>query len=157
MGAVLSFEDLEVYKEARKFRKRMYRLAAKLPDIERYELAPQVRDAARSLTNNIAEGHGRFYYKENRAFQRKARGSLNELIDDINICIDEEYFLVKHLEALKEQGYQVRKMLDGYIGYLSRESKKSQARPSDEPMVKDPSALYGPSDEEDEEKFSWLS
>jgi len=150
MSAVLSFEDLEVYKAAREFRKQMYRLAAKLPATEKYELAPQVRDAARSLTNNIAEGHGRFYYKENQAYQRKARGSLNELIDDINICIDEDYFELEHLDDLKQEGYRVRHMLNGYIRYLIRQSEGTARSPSGDGLVEDPCAVYGvpPEDEE---------
>ena len=57
-----TFEDLEVYKKARKFRKQMYAVARKLPDFEKYELGRQIRRAAVSLTNNIAEGHGRYHY-----------------------------------------------------------------------------------------------
>src|SRR6476620_11893219 len=53
--AFLTFEDLEVYKKAREFRKRMYAVARKLPDFEKYDLGRQIRRAAVSLTNNIAE------------------------------------------------------------------------------------------------------
>jgi four helix bundle protein len=150
-----SFEDLEAYTAARKFRKRMYRLAGKLPDIEKFNLAPQVRDAARSLTNNIAEGHGRFYYKENLAFQRKARGSLNELIDDINVCIDENYFETVHLEDLKEEAYSVRALLSGYIRYLIRESKRPVTKGQPEHAA-DPAAGYGRTLDQDGEEESPL-
>ena len=44
-----TFEDLEVYQVARDFRKVMYRVARKLPNIEKFELAPQICDAAISL------------------------------------------------------------------------------------------------------------
>ena len=43
-----------------------------------------------------------------------------ELIDDLNVCIDEEYFPQDYLEELKEEGYRINKMLNGYIGYLKR-------------------------------------
>ena len=59
-----TFEDLEVYQVARDFRKAMYRVAKGLPEIEKFGLANQVRRAAVSLTNNIAEGHGRYHYLE---------------------------------------------------------------------------------------------
>lgn len=83
-----TFEDLELYKVARKFRKSMYIMAKELPEHEKYNLSGQIRRASVSLTNCIAEGHGRFHYQENIRFLRQARGSLEELIDDINICID---------------------------------------------------------------------
>jgi hypothetical protein len=42
-----TFEDLEAYQLAREFRKVMYRLAKRLPDIEKFGLVSQVRRAAR--------------------------------------------------------------------------------------------------------------
>jgi len=52
------FEDLEVYSVAREFRNRVFKLVRQLPDDERYVLKSQMRRAALSITNNIAEGHG---------------------------------------------------------------------------------------------------
>jgi four helix bundle protein len=115
-----SFEALEVYKAAREYRKKIYQLVKELPAEEKYNLAGQMRRAALSLTNNIAEGHGRYHFQENIQFCRVSRGSLMELIDDLNVCIDEKYFAVDYLEELKEEGYRVNKMLNGYIAYLKK-------------------------------------
>src|SRR5216110_1086747 len=90
-SAVSTFGDLEVYQVAREFRKAMYRLAKQLPSVERFALADQIRRAAISLTNNIAEGHGRYHYLDQIRFTLQARGSLEELLDDLNVCADEEY------------------------------------------------------------------
>ena len=49
-----SFEDLEVYRAAREFRKKIYQLIKKLPSEEKYNLDGQMRRASLSLTNNIA-------------------------------------------------------------------------------------------------------
>jgi four helix bundle protein len=113
-----TFEDLDVYKSAREFRKKIYSLAKQLPEYEKYNLAHQMRRAAVSLTNGIAEGHGRFHYQENIQFLRQSRGSLKELIDDINVCIDENYYDLKWLNNLKQEGYVLLKQLNGYIKYL---------------------------------------
>jgi four helix bundle protein len=122
-----SFEDLEVYKAAREYRKKIYQLIKELPVEEKYNLAGQMRRAALSLTNNIAEGHGRYHFQENIQFCRVSRGSLMELIDDFNVCIDEKYFPIDYLEELKEEGYRVNKMLNGYIAYLKkRRDEKSE-------------------------------
>ena len=115
-----SFEALEVYKAARAFRKKIYKLIKGLPPEEKYNLASQMRRAALSLTNNIGEGHGRFFYQENIQFCRISRGSLMELIDDLNVCIDEGYFPLAYMEELKSEGYTVNKMLNGYIAYLKK-------------------------------------
>lgn len=74
--AYKTFEDLEIYKAAREFRKKIYSLAKGLPEYEKYNLAGQMRRASVSLTNCIAEGHGRFHYQENIQFLRQSRGSL---------------------------------------------------------------------------------
>jgi len=122
-----TFEDLEVYKAAREYRKKIYQLIKELPAEEKYNLAGQMRRAALSLTNNIAEGHGRYHFQENIQFCRISRGSLMELIDDLNACIDEKYSSVDYLEELKKEGYKINKMLNGYIAYLKkRRNEKSE-------------------------------
>jgi len=99
-----TFEDLEVYQLAREFRKTMYRVAKRLPDIEKFGLASQTRRAALSLTNNIAEGHGRFHYLDQIKFTLQSRGSLEELIDDLNVCEDEQYLPVEEIVSSKRRG-----------------------------------------------------
>ena len=121
-----SFEDLEVYKAAREFRKRIYQLIKELPAEEKYNLASQMRRAALSLTNNLAEGHGRYHFQENIQFCRISRGSLMELIDDLNLCIDEKYFSIDYLEELKQEAYRINKMLNGYIAYLKKRKNQNQ-------------------------------
>jgi four helix bundle protein len=117
-----TFEDLEVYKKARQFRKQMYGVTRKLPGFEKYELGSQIRRAAVSLTNNIAEGHGRYHYLEQLKFLFQSRGSLQELIDELNICEDERYLPESEVFALKAQAKEVQRLISGYARYL-RERK----------------------------------
>src|SRR5215831_9440349 len=97
-----TFEDLEVYKAAREFRKTMCAVSRCLPDLEKYDLGRQIRRAAVSLTNNMAEGHGRFHYPDQIRFFLHSRGSLEELVDDLNVCSDENYLSAQETENLKE-------------------------------------------------------
>ena len=113
-----TFEDLEVYKKARQFRKAMYAVTRKLPDLERYELASQIRRASVSLTNNIAEGHGRYHYLEEIKFELQARGSLAELVDDLNVCEDENYLSTAEVVALKDVAQEVQRLINGYVRFL---------------------------------------
>ena len=117
-----TFEDLEVYQVAREFRKTMYAVSRRLPNFEKFELASQVRRAAVSLTNNIAEGHGRYHYLEQIKFTLQSRGSLEELIDDLNVCDDEHYLPAAEVAKLKQESWRVYQLLNGYIRYL-RERK----------------------------------
>jgi four helix bundle protein len=121
-----TFEDLEVYQVAREFRKAMYHVNRQLPSFEKFELGRQVRRASVSLTNNIAEGHGRFHYLEQIKFCLNARGSLEELIDDFNVCEDESYLPSAEINSLKQQGWRVHRVLAGYIRWL-RQRKQGAA------------------------------
>ena len=51
---IRTFEDLEVYKMARKFSRKLSVLIKKLPKKEEYNLKHQMRRAKLSVTNNIA-------------------------------------------------------------------------------------------------------
>src|SRR5438067_2353895 len=144
-----TFEDLKLYQVARDFRKPMCRIAKRLPDMEKFGLASQIRRAAVSLTNNIAEGHGRYHYLDQIKFTLQSRGSLEELIDDLNVCADEEYVPFDEIGSLKEQDWRVRQLIDGYIRYLREQ--KNAANPS---STRESSPIYGEVETEDDSRFS---
>src|SRR5207237_4466013 len=113
-----TFEDLEVYKAAREFRKKMYGVARRLPDFEKFGLASQIRRAAVSLTNNMAEGHGRYYFADQVRFFLGSRASLQELVDDLNVCDEEKYLQNDEVAELKEKAWRVLGLINGYLRYL---------------------------------------
>jgi four helix bundle protein len=123
-----TFEDLEVYQVAREFRKAVYRVAKRLPEEEKFGLASQIRRAAVSLTNNIAEGRGRFHFLEQIKFMLQARGSLEELLDDLNVCEDEAYLAGQESETLKQEGWRVHKLINGYIRFLRSRTTGDSSR-----------------------------
>ena len=112
----------------------MYCVAKRLPDIERFGLANQIRRAAVSLTNNIAEGHGRYHYLDQIKFTLQSRGSLEELIDDLNACEDEKYVATEDVGTLKQQAWRLRQLLDGYIRYLRQQTNSPASRVKEEPL-----------------------
>ncbi len=112
---IKTFEDLEVYKIAREFGRNIENIIKKLPSDEKYRLVSQMRRAKLSITNNIAEGYGRFHFQENIQFCRQARGSIYELIDDFIECFEYAYINEDELLQLKTDGYKVIKILNAYI------------------------------------------
>jgi len=114
---VKDFKDLEVWKVARGLRHEMYKLAAKLQDLEKFGLASQIRRAAVSVTANIAEGFGRFGYQENAQFCRQARGSLYELRDHITTCLDEGHLTAEESARLEQLAHLVGRLLNGYLRF----------------------------------------
>jgi four helix bundle protein len=139
-----TFKDLVVWQEARKFRKQIYELSKTLPSDEKFNLVSQMRRAAVSLTNNIAEGHGRYHFQENIQFLRQSRGSLEELCDDLTVCEDERYATAQTLGSLEEQAASVRRLINAYIRYLK---EKKMTTPT---VVREELASYDTDDETDD-------
>jgi four helix bundle protein len=99
MESSRSFKDLKVWQKARELRTEISTLTKGFPNDEKYLLSSQMTRASRSITANIAEGHGRFHFKENIQFCRQARGSAAEMIDHLTVALDEEYIDSKTFEA----------------------------------------------------------
>lgn len=128
--AAFRFEDLETYQAARAFKKRIYRLADLLPlDEEKYRLRHQMRKAALTMTNCIAEGYARYTYKDRIRFIVDARASVCELMDDANDCEDNKYFKPEHLADLREDAQSLLRLMNGYIRYMRRQIKEGKKQP----------------------------
>jgi four helix bundle protein len=115
-----SLDDFELYRFAREYRKGVYRLIRQLPPEEKYCLANQMRRAGLSVSNNIAEGHGRWHYRENIHLCTVARGSVEETLDDLNTCLDEAYGDSNVVSDLKTGAYALIRRINGYIAYLRK-------------------------------------
>ncbi len=112
--------DLEVWKKGREFRKEISELTKTFPKDEKYRLVDQMIRASRSITANVAEGHGRFHYQENTQFCRQARGSLVEMYDHLVVALDEGFIDDSQFNVLFKKYEELIKMINGYISYLQR-------------------------------------
>ena len=118
------FKDLNCWKEAREFRKQISALAKTFPDNEKYLLTSQMIRASGSVTNNIAEGYGRFTYSDTRHFFIEARGSVTEMLDQLSIATDENYINEALHKELETKCEQIFKLINGYIAYLDKSNEK---------------------------------
>ena len=124
--AYREFYDLDVYQDCREFRKMISLIIKRrFPQKERYLLTSQLLDASRSVTANIAEGHGRHYYQENIHFCRIARGSLSECLEHLFCAFDESYLDEQTLAELQEFHKRCMKRLNAYISYLNQKKRNS--------------------------------
>jgi hypothetical protein len=87
------------------------------------------------LTNNIAEGHGRFHLLEQIKFMLQARGSLEELLDDAKVCTDENYLPADEIEKLKSEGWRVHQLINGYIRFLRSRTAGDSSRVREAPSA----------------------
>ncbi len=125
MSKIESFEDLFVYQKAREFSRKIAALVKKLPADEKHKLKDQMTRARRSITNNVAEGYGRFHYQENIQYCRQSRGSICEIIDDLIECRDENYIDEKEFYSSREDAYSLIKIVNKYIAYLRKAKQES--------------------------------
>lgn len=65
-----------------------------------------------------------------------ARGSTQELLDDLNVCADEAYLPQGEIDQMKQFGWRVHALINGYGRYL-RSRKTGQ-----ELSLKEEPALY---------------
>lgn len=84
------FEELEIWKLSIAYNKIMYALAKDFPKFETYSLADQLRRAAVSISNNIAEGSG---------------GTSRDFGNFLNIAIKSTLETVNILYIAREQNY----------------------------------------------------
>ena len=120
-----SFEDLKCWQACREVRIFDTELVKSYPKEEQYSLVDNMKRAARSTTQNIAEGFGRFHYRENIQFCRISRGSLFELTDDLITSIDEGFISKEDYKLGRNKIANALALLNGYIKYLN-----SKANPS---------------------------
>jgi len=123
-----TFEDLECWKAGREARFFFKEIIKRFPKEEKFLLVDQIKRASRSVTNNIAEGFGRFHYQENIQFCRSSRGSLHELVDHVIICKEEEYISEEEYKKGRELLNKAIAILNGYINYLIKAKKENKSK-----------------------------
>ena len=119
-----TFEELEAWKAGRKLRIFVFRqIAPLLHKAHEYELCDQIKNASRSVTHNIAEGHGRYHFMDNYRFCSLARGSLNEVLDQLITCHDDSLINDDLYSAGRDIFNQTLRLLNGYMAWLKRNAK----------------------------------
>lgn len=116
-----SFEELEVWKYSRDFRRDISKLSKKFPKSEEYELTRQIKRSSRSVSANIAEGHGRYGFKDNTRFIRISAGSLKETLDHLYVALDEDYITQQEFDLFKTKYLSCQRLINGYIKYLKNQ------------------------------------
>jgi four helix bundle protein len=116
--ANLSFTDLEVWKKARRLKNEIKKMTEGFPADERYRLTDQVIRSSRSICAAIAEGHGRFTYKDQLHFCIIARGSLSETHNHLLDALDCNYIIESIFSHFKGMIDETGRLLNGYISFL---------------------------------------
>ena len=112
---IVTFKDLNAWKEGHELVLMTYRLTKRFPKDELFALTSQMRRAAVSITSNIAEGFGRSGVNDRAHFYTIAHGSVTELQNQLLVSRDVGYISDVEFENVEIQSVIVHKILTGLI------------------------------------------
>src|SRR3989304_812964 len=140
--SVEGLKRLKVWGREKDFFIKIYKQALPLlPLEEKWNLNQQLRRSSLSISANIAEGYGRFYYQDNVRFCYNARGSLEETLSHLIFTFELDFIPAALYNELEKEGEEIEKMLNGYISFLKK-SKQGANEPGANHVVPEESELY---------------
>jgi four helix bundle protein len=114
-------EDLKIYQMAERMEIFLHKLTKKFPDDEKYRMVDQIRRASNAISSNIAEGYGRYSYKEKIRYMHIARGETYELKQLIIRSYKKEYIKQESCDFIENKLIELIKSINGYIKYLRKQ------------------------------------
>ena len=118
MASWAKFEDLPIWQEARALAKEMYRITSNEPFSKDFRFCGQIRAAAGSIMDNIAEGFEKENNKEFIQFLYISKGSCGEVrsqlhrAKDVDFISNEDY--IKYIERAQNLSISI----SNFIKYL---------------------------------------
>ncbi|CAD5250783.1 MULTISPECIES: four helix bundle protein [unclassified Imperialibacter] len=126
MATIKRFEDLEIWKEARRFSFEVYKLTCEPPFATDFRFRDQIRAAAGSVMDNIAEGFERSGRLEVVNFLDFAKGSAGEVRSQLHRAFDQTYINEATYQAKIEEYEKLSASIAGFISYLNRSEIEGQ-------------------------------
>ncbi len=117
-----SFEQLDAWQQAHQLVLMIYKVTAQFPTAERFGITSQLRRATCSVTSNIAEGFGRYHFKDKQRFYYHARGSLREIQSIILIARDLHYLSESSALSIEELIIRTNQLINGLIRSITEVS-----------------------------------
>jgi len=108
------FERLDVYQKAMQLADEVTEVSEAFPR-GKYYLREQLDRALLSITNNIAEGNGRFTKNDKIHFFHIARGSAFESVSILDMCFRKRLITGEQLDGYRKQLDDICKMISGLI------------------------------------------
>jgi len=119
MATVHRFEDLEIWQLARRLYQKISKLAEKIKRNHDYRFADQMKAAAGSIMDNIAEGFERNSRLEFLNSLSISKGESGELKSQLYRAIDDDYLNKIEFDELYEDTDKVSKKIANFVKYLN--------------------------------------
>jgi len=118
-----TLEKLEVYQLAEIFSDIIWDFVTKWKNFEKETIGKQIVRAADSISANIAEGYGRYFYKESKQFYFYARGSIQETKSWLSKCKRRRLVAENTCDKLLGDAEKVLAKLNAYIKFVAKSPK----------------------------------
>lgn len=126
MATITCFEDLEIWKIARTLSLKIFELTQSGPFSKDFRFRDQIRAAARSVMDNIAEGFERSSKLEFVNFLSIAKGSSGEVRSQLYAALDQQYIEESLQKDLIENYKILSSKIAAFIAYLNQSEIKGQ-------------------------------
>jgi len=123
-----NLEDLELYQLAQSFGNEIWGLVAKWDYFAKDTIGKQIARSADSISANIAEGYGRYHYKENKNFCYFSRGSIIETKDWLKKSRDYQLFTEQQFNILFEKLQIIHLKLNAYLKFIGKSQADKSAK-----------------------------
>lgn len=124
MATIKRFEDLEIWREARRLSKEII-LISKSTDLNKdFKLRDQIKGSSGSVMDNIAEGFERNGNGEFRQFLSIAKGSAGETRSQLYRVFDNDYIEEQKLNNLVSEYEKLSVKIHNFITYLNKNDFK---------------------------------
>lgn len=123
-GSPKSFEDLEAWQAARALTSEVYGLCRRAPFSTDFGLTTQIRRAAVSVMNNLAEGWESLHPDEKKQFYNYSRRSCGEVRSMSYVLLDNEYITEKEHKTLLSSCIRSGMLTSGLIRSLTARVSK---------------------------------
>lgn len=114
------FENLEVWKLARKFVNDMYEITRVFPKEELFGMTSQIRRAALSILLNITEGSDRKSDVEFIRFLRIAYTSMEEVVAACFVALDQKYMTQQQFDRMYENSHLLGKKINALLQSIKK-------------------------------------
>ena len=114
---IYSFEKLEVYQLARKYKIDIKMTSQLFPKEERFDLISQINRSSASISANLAEGSGRSSNFDQAHFTNISFASGLETIDHLNTAIDMKYISEEEYTELRIKLDEILSKLNALYKY----------------------------------------
>jgi four helix bundle protein len=119
-------EKLEVYNLTEKFSDDIWNIVEKWDYFKKDTIGKQLVRAADSVSANIAEGYGRYFYKESKQFYFYSRGSIQETKSWLSKCFRRKIISDEVCKTLIELCNKILLMLNAFIKFVRNSQKEKQ-------------------------------